>query len=199
MKDTNKLTIEYIPVAEIIPYAKNPRKNDKAVDLVANSIQEFGFKNPLILDKNNEIITGHTRLKAAIKLGLTEVPVMWAEDLSPEQVKAFRIMDNKSGELATWDFDLLKDEIAELKESKFNVDLTGFTKEAREVIDISENLEDVPDVDLEGALKKFNKVIIVGMMYDEHENAIREFLELPTNRKTMKSTEFIEILKKKVK
>ena len=147
MKDTNKLTIEYIPVAEIIPYAKNPRKNDKAVDLVANSIQEFGFKNPLILDKNNEIITGHTRLKAAIKLGLTEVPVMWAEDLSPEQVKAYRILDNKSSELADWDENLLESEFRALEEKGFDLSLTGFSD--KEIGDIWDDFEETKEDDFE--------------------------------------------------
>src|SRR3990167_3710485 len=103
-----KIKIEYIPINEIIPYSKNPRKNEKTVDIVAKSIKEFGFKNPIILDKNNEIVAGHTRLKAAIKLGLTEVPIIWADDLTESQVKAYRIMDNKSMEYAEWDFELLK-------------------------------------------------------------------------------------------
>ena len=74
------IEIEYIPISEVIPYSKNPRKNDQAVDIVAKSIQSYGFKNPIILDKNNIIIAGHTRLKAAQKLGLNEVPVIWADD-----------------------------------------------------------------------------------------------------------------------
>jgi len=122
-KDT-KITIDYIPIAEIVPYAKNPRKNDKAVDMVAKSIKEFGFKNPIILDKNNEIIAGHTRLRAAIKLGLQEAPVIWVEDLIPEQVKAFRIMDNKSAEKSDWDWDLLKGEFETMTDLSF----TGFSE-----------------------------------------------------------------------
>ena len=123
-----KLEINYIPLAEIIPYEKNPRKNDKAVEIVAKSIKEFGFKNPIILDKDNVIIAGHTRLKAAQLLGLTEVPVIWAEDLTEEQVKAFRIMDNKSTEYANWDMDLLKTELNDLKGMNFDLDLTGFNE-----------------------------------------------------------------------
>lgn len=116
-----------IPIAEIVPYDKNPRKNDSAVDVVAKSIKEFGFKNPILLDKNNVIIAGHTRLKAAQKLKLTEVPIIWAEDLTEDQVKAFRIMDNKSAQYAEWDIDLLGFEMKELKESNFDLELTGFT------------------------------------------------------------------------
>jgi site-specific DNA-methyltransferase (adenine-specific) len=123
-----KLSVDYIPVSEIVPYEKNPRKNDKAVDIVTKSIKEFGFNVPILLDKNNVIIAGHTRLKAAMKLGMNEVPVIWLEDLTEEQAKAFRIMDNKSIEYATWDIDLLKGEFAELKDKGFDLDLTGFNE-----------------------------------------------------------------------
>ena len=119
-----KLQIEYIPISEIIPYRKNPRKNDKAVDVVAKSIKEFGFKNPIILDKNNEVIAGHTRLRAAKQLKMKEVPIIWAEDLDEEQIKSFRIMDNKSAEYSNWNFDLLKEEFEGLESLEF----TGFTE-----------------------------------------------------------------------
>ena len=122
-----KLEITYLPISEIKPYEKNPRKNDQAIDIVAKSIKEFGFRNPIILDKNNEIIAGHTRLKAALKLGMQEVPIIWIEDLTDEQIKAYRLMDNKSHEYANWDFDLLLNEIEELKELDYDIDLTGFT------------------------------------------------------------------------
>ena len=121
-----KLQIEYIPLAEIIPYSKNPRKNDKAVDIVVKSIKEFGFKNPIILDKNNEIVAGHTRLKAAMQLNMQEVPIIWADDLNEEQVKAFRIMDNRSTEFSEWDEELLKGELEWLEDKGFNLSLTGF-------------------------------------------------------------------------
>ena len=112
------MEIENIPISELVPYANNPRKNDKAVDIVAKSIKEFGFKVPIILDKNNEIIAGHTRLKAAMKLGLTTVPIIRADDLTPAQTKAFRIMDNKSSEIAEWDLDLLKNEFHDLEDTE---------------------------------------------------------------------------------
>lgn len=127
MKEGLKMEIENIPISEIKPYEKNPRKNEKAVEIVARSIKEFGFKVPMILDKNNEIIAGHTRLKAAIKLGMTNVPVIRADELNEEQVKAFRIMDNKSAEYAYWNIDLLKGELEDLKKINFNLDLTGFS------------------------------------------------------------------------
>jgi len=124
------LKIEYVKTADLIPYANNPRKNDAAVDKVVESIREFGFKNPIIVDGNNEIIAGHTRLKAAEKLGMEEVPTIKAEDLTPEQVRAFRIADNKTHEFAGWDMDLLREELD-------GVNLfTGFDEdELREILD----------------------------------------------------------------
>jgi len=121
------MEIENIPISEIIPYERNPRKNEKAVEIVAKSIKEFGFQNPIIVDKNNEIIAGHTRLKAALKLKMTSVPAIRAEKLTNEQVKAFRIMDNKSIEYSYWNIDLLKGELEDLKKVNYNLDLTGFS------------------------------------------------------------------------
>ena len=123
------MEIDNVPIAEIVPYLKNPRKNDVAVDVIAKSIKEFGFRVPVILDKDNVIIAGHTGVKAAQKIGLTEVPVIWADDLTEAQVKAFRIMDNKSHEYSAWDYELLKEEIKELKDLKVDLDLTGFKAE----------------------------------------------------------------------
>ena len=115
------LKIENKKIDEIKPYENNPRNNDNAVDLVANSIKEFGFKVPIIVDKQNVIVAGHTRLKAAEKLGMTEVPVIVADDLTEEQVKAFRLADNKVAEAAEWDFELLDQELADL-----DMDMSGF-------------------------------------------------------------------------
>jgi len=122
----SKLKIEYMNIDKLIPYINNPRLNDGAVDKVASSIKNFGFKNPIIIDKDNEIIAGHTRLKAARKLGLEEIPVIKADDLTEQQIKAFRIADNKTGELAEWDFELLENELEELKLEDFDLELTGF-------------------------------------------------------------------------
>ena len=112
---------------EIKPYENNPRHNDNAVDAVAASIREFGFKVPLVVDSNGVIVAGHTRYKAAQKLGLKSVPCLVADDLNEEQINAFRLVDNKSGELATWDFDALKvelDNIGEIDLSEMGFDLT---------------------------------------------------------------------------
>lgn len=96
---------------DLIPYENNPRHNDEAVEYVKNSIKQFGFKVPIILDKDNVIIAGHTRLKAAKELGMETVPCIMADDLTPEQVKAFRLADNKVSEIADWNFEKLKEEL----------------------------------------------------------------------------------------
>lgn len=110
-----KQEIKMVKPEELIPYENNPRDNDNAVEAVANSIKEFGFKQPIVVDKNMVIIVGHTRLKASQKLGLEEVPVLVAEDLTPEQVRAYRLADNKTGELAEWDYEKLYQEVSTLE------------------------------------------------------------------------------------
>lgn len=109
-------------IGELTPYENNPRNNDIAVDAVAASIQQFGFKNPVIIDKDGVIVAGHTRYKAAQKLGITDIPCISADDLSDEQIKAFRLADNKTAELAEWDEDLLGKEMQEI----INIDMSQF-------------------------------------------------------------------------
>ena len=120
------MKIQEIAITKIKPYEKNPRRNDAAVDAVAASIREFGWKQPIVVDPSTmEIIAGHTRYKAAKKLGLSVVPCVMADDLSPAQIKAYRLADNKTAELAEWDFDLLDEElgdIAEIDMSEFRFD-----------------------------------------------------------------------------
>lgn len=120
----NKLQIEYKSVEDITPYENNPRFNDDAVVYVEESIKEFGFVNPILLDADGVIIAGHTRLKAAKKIGLKEVPVVYLDDLTDEQVKAFRLADNKTAEQADWDIELLEKELAEILE--LDMSLFGF-------------------------------------------------------------------------
>ena len=124
-------------IDDITPYEKNPRRNDDAVKYVAESIQNFGFKVPLVIDRNNVIVAGHTRYKAAKKLGLDEVPCIKADDLSDEQVKAFRLADNKVAEKAEWDFGLLHSELDEL----FDFDMTdfGFAAAVEESLDVKDD------------------------------------------------------------
>lgn len=98
-------------INDLIPYENNPRKNDKSVDYVANSISQFGFKVPIVIDSSSVIVAGHTRYKAAVKLKMETVPCIVADDLTDEQIKAFRLADNKVGESSQWDIDLLADEL----------------------------------------------------------------------------------------
>ena len=114
------------PIDDITPYEKNPRQNDAAVEAVAASIREFGFRQPIVVDDDGVIICGHTRFKAAQQLELAKVPVHVATDLTPEQIRAYRIADNKTGELATWDMELLPIEIAEFQGAGIDWSLLGF-------------------------------------------------------------------------
>ena len=117
------MKIETVPIEKIVPYENNPRINDEAVKYVAESIKQFGFKNPVILSENNVIIAGHTRVKAAKKLGYTEIPCIYARDLTDEQIKAYRLADNKVSEMSVWDFDKLEEELAEID---MDMELFGF-------------------------------------------------------------------------
>jgi DNA modification methylase len=121
--------VELRNIEDIKPYPRNPRKNEHAVDAVAKSIREFGFNQPIVVDQHDMIIVGDTRYKAARKLGLKQVPVHVATHLTPEQIKAYRIADNKLAELAHWDHDRLVQELVELEQMAFNLDLLGFEPE----------------------------------------------------------------------
>ena len=116
-------------IRDIIPYENNPRKNEAAVEVVMKSIRDFGFKVPIVVDKDGIIVTGHTRLKAAQRLGLSTVPVIVAEDLSDEKIKAFRLADNKTAEYAEWDLEKLEQELRELQDLDIDMDEFGFKME----------------------------------------------------------------------
>ena len=120
------LKIVYKGISELTPYERNPRHNDAAVDAVAASIKEFGFRVPIIIDGKGGIIAGHTRLKAAKQLGMTKVPCIVADDLTEAQIKAFRLADNKTAELSTWDYKLLTLELEELETLDFDMSPFGF-------------------------------------------------------------------------
>ena len=124
-KEESRLKIQYLPISELKPYKFNPRKNEKAVKIVSESIKEFGFLIPVVIDKNNELIAGHTRIEAAKLLGIPEAPSIKVESLSEDQVRAFRLMDNKSTEYAQWDKILLRHEFESLS-GKLDLKLTGF-------------------------------------------------------------------------
>lgn len=150
---------------ELKPYEKNPRYNDEAVEYVKKSIQEFGFKIPLVIDKNNVIVTGHTRLKAAKELGLKEVPCVIADDLTDKQIKAFRIADNKVSDYSIWDNKLLLEELEELNFDIF----TGFEE--------SDLFEDIKQLD---ELDEKDKDII-----DDNEEGVVYVIQFKTQNKEL--------------
>lgn len=162
-----KMIIDYYNIELLKPYEKNPRNNEAAVDKVAASIKEFGFKNPIIIDNDNVIIAGHTRYVAAKKLGFSEVPVIKAKDLSSEQVKAFRIADNKTSEFAEWDLAALSDELRELEDMGYDLELTAFDEdEINELLDNTPIIDEVTedDFDLDGNLSE-NPTSVRGQIY----------------------------------
>lgn len=136
----------YKKTDELIPYVNNPRNNDQAVDAVASSIKNFGFKVPIVIDSKNEIINGHTRLKAAKKLGIEEVPVIVADDLTEDQIKAFRIADNKVAELADWDEELLLAELdmIEMDMGQFNIDMSELDSDDSSEEVVEDEFDDTP-------------------------------------------------------
>jgi len=179
------MKINNIKLSDLIPYENNPRTNDGAVQYVQNSIKKFGFKVPIIIDKNNVIVAGHTRYKAAQNLNLETVPVIVADDLTPEQVKAFRIADNKTSEKAQWNFEKLGAEITELDSLNFDLDLKdiGFSDIELDVLrgnwepDEEEDqfLGKEEDPDIENQIKK-KRVVIT---YEpEQEETVKNLLKL---------------------
>ncbi len=144
------MNIQNKKISELIPYENNPRINDKAVEYVKNSIAEFGFKVPIVIDKNNVIVCGHTRWKASKELGLKEVPCIIADDLSDEQIKAFRLADNKVSEIAEWDLELLDSELSEidLDMEQFGFELSDdeplFEKEENEEKEVNKKILKCP-------------------------------------------------------
>ncbi|HEQ9747617.1 TPA: ParB N-terminal domain-containing protein [Streptococcus pyogenes] len=152
-------------LSEITPYKNNPRNNDEAVGPVAESIKEFGFKVPIVVDKNGEIINSHTRYKAAQKLGLETVPVIVADDLSEEQIKAFRLADNKVGEIAVWDLDLLNEELNDI----LDLDMSAFG------FDVLDNLDDL--IEDEKDLDDFT-----GTVPDEPKSKLGDIYQLGSHK-----------------
>lgn len=140
--DNNIVTM---PIKDIHPYEGNPRINDDAVEAVAASIREFGFRNPIIVDKDMVIIAGHTRYKAAKSMKMKEVPVIVADDLSDEQVRAYRLADNKTGELAEWNFDMLDSELAEIAD----IDMSQFGFDPSEIEDALTNSGEIVEDDFD--------------------------------------------------
>jgi DNA modification methylase len=143
------MQIELRPINQVKPYPGNPRQNDEAVDAVAASLKEFGFRQPIVVDAEGVIIVGHTRFKAAQKLGLAQVPVHVATDLSPAQVRAYRIADNATNEIAEWNYELLPIELSALQGMNFDIETLGFDQEELQRImsgDVEQGLTDPDDI-----------------------------------------------------
>lgn len=140
MEVREDMKVLYADPLDLIPYENNPRINDYAVKKVLESIKEYGFTNPVLVDKDLVIIAGHTRREAAILAGLEKVPYIIKDDLTPEQVKAYRIADNKLAELSTWDEEALKAELFELQELDYPLEVMGFTE--MDLKDLFEEKED---------------------------------------------------------
>lgn len=172
-----EMKIEYKNIDDIIPYENNPRKNDDAVDYVANSIKEFGFKVPIIIDKENVIVTGHTRLKASQKLGLDKVPVIYADDLTKEQIKAFRIADNKVSEFSTWDLDKLDLELEDI-----NIDMSNFGISEMDNINIDGEIE---REDLSEKVSETYQIIVECNNEKEQEQLYNKLVEEGYNCRTL--------------
>lgn len=128
------MKIEYANIEDIKPYENNPRDNRRAIELVANSIDSYGFLQPIVINKDGVVIVGHTRLEAAKALGLKQVPVVVADKLTEEEANAYRIVDNRVGELSYWDVDLLNEELGGL--SKESAEAAGFTMEETGVFEL---------------------------------------------------------------
>ena len=171
-----------IKITELKPYENNPRHNDAAVDKVAESIKQFGFKVPIVVDKDLVIVCGHTRLKAAEKLGLEKVPCVVADDLTEDQIKAFRLADNKTAEFAEWDIEKLIDELDEL--TSFDISAFGFDLEA-----LADEL--IPETDPEGSeeeelerlKREFEERMAAGELSEDDEE-YQEFLQKFEAKKT---------------
>lgn len=161
-----------VELDKLKPYENNPRFNDEGVEKVANSIKQFGFKVPIIIDSNNVIIAGHTRLKAAKQLGMDKVPCIIASDLTEEQIKAFRLADNKVSEFSSWDYEKLEEELTNIVQNGeinidsliklgFESDLNIDNKEIEEALDdFFEDVEIEPEHNLSSKSKDDEKYII---------------------------------------
>ena len=141
------MNVENWPINEVHEYPNNPRRNDEAVDKVANSIREFGWQQPIVVDSEGVVIVGHTRLKAAQKLGLETVPVIVADGLTENQVQAYRLADNKTGELASWDWAKLNEELEQIDWLDCDMEQFGFSAG----VDIDAFFEDAEEVGENGS------------------------------------------------
>ena len=154
-----KMQIKMVELKDLKPYENNPRNNDEAVKYVAKSIEEFGFKVPMVIDKDNVIVAGHTRYKAAKKLGIEEVPCIIADDLTEEQIKAFRLVDNKVAERATWNDDLLEIELNDI----LNINMQDFgfdlLKDIEELVNPYSQKVNIPQYEITGECPDISELV----------------------------------------
>lgn len=157
------MKVELWEIEKVIPYASNPRINAAAVAQVAASITEFGFAQPIVVDAGGVVIAGHTRLLAARQLGLEKVPVFVAKHLTPAQAKAYRLVDNRSGETARWDLDLLAAELQQLDEMEWDIDSLGWDASAIEALTTAptEPPDNLPPSDITGDDDRQGRFILV--------------------------------------
>ena len=152
------MNVESFKINDVIPYKNNPRNNDEAVESTANSIREFGWQQPIVVDNDHVVIVGHTRLRAAKRLGLETVPVVVASNLTQEQADAYRLADNKTGELVEWDDKLLKSELDNI----MSIDMTDFGFEAIEdEIEEIEEAEEKPEIEFTQELLEENNYVVL--------------------------------------
>jgi len=171
VKNQAPLEIEMMPIADITPYANNPRDNTDAVDAVAASIKEFGWLNPIEIDHEGVIIRGHTRYAAAQKLGLTEVPVVYADDLTEEEATAWRLADNKTAELAEWDEEKKAAELEDLKAFEPTMAVFGFDDSEWGGSD-EEDPDDDGEDDSRGPLPGNQYAVIVMCKNEAHQETV---------------------------
>ncbi len=200
-----ELKIVYLPIEKIKPYKDNPRDNSKAIKKVAKSINDNGFRQPLVLDKNNVIITGHTRFEAAKTLGLEKLPCIIAADMSKEKVKAYRIADNKVAEYSTWNDSLLASEMEALKELGFDLDETGFSEV--EIMELTEDIipekydssefKEYENKAAEDILKAHN--VIISCMSEKEEKWLCKLLCEPKGLKRRYKVKDLKRLRKEAK
>jgi ParB-like chromosome segregation protein Spo0J len=192
------MKIEEWVIDKLIPYARNPRKNDPTVDGLASSIKEFGFRQPIVVDKDGVIVVGHTRYLAAKKLGLAKVPVHVAKDLTPERAKAYRIVDNKIQEKSKWDYELLQLELSEMDLTTEPITLS-FDKSELDVIMQAEWKPDAPEEGFEKEEKaadvevNIRPIIVTAEQRETVDRAIERCREMAEDR-TISEGRCIELI-----
>lgn len=182
-----ELKIIYKTLNALKPYDENPRHNEQAVDAVANSIENFGFKVPIVIDKDDVIVCGHTRYLASQQLGLNEVPCVIADDLTDEQIKAYRLVDNKVAELSEWDFSLLDKELAELGD--FDMEQFGFIFEELENLEEEQEIysqkTNIPQYEIQGEQPDLSELV-------DEEKTNQLIQEIENSRLPFKEKEFLK-------